>query len=570
MSHTLTIVAGQTNSTVGDIVGNTQKLVDGWKIAKIENATVFVDKEMGILGYNAEDLVLKPDVQAECADAIKYFVAATRDGPDSIIGAPIVENGVVYNAAIHCGGGKIKQIIKKHDLPNFGVFDDKRVFGAGEDQEPITLNGVKVGVMVCEDAWHEEVARRLVERGVEILIVINASPYEYGKETHARMDAIRDRVKETGVPIIYVNQVGGQDGVVYDGHSLAVNRNLSVGWRAPGWVEHFGVINCTKHESGWVVSGDKAPWGDGDEQLYSALVLGTRDYIRKNGFKKVIIGASGGADSSLVAAIAVDAVGAENVNLVRLPSALSSQHSMDDAEELAQRLGCKLTTLPVMGSVKMVGESLVNYFGDSMQDIAEQNIQARLRGLFLMAITNQYPAYLLLTTGNKSELAVGYATLYGDMSGGLAVISDVYKSAVFQLMRYRNSHKPTIALGPSGLVIPINAITKPPSAELKANQVDANDLGDYVTQLDPVLKQLIEKETPIQDIVAMGFDPAYVAKISNMLDRNEFKRHQAAPGIKVTSRALRGDRRYPVTNGFRSSRRIGHTFIERVTQCAPQ
>ncbi len=549
------IAAAQLNPTVGDVVGNTSKIIAAWQQGKKTGANLLVTTEHSVLGYSPEDLVKKPDVLAECQEAYEYIAETTKNGPDLIVGGPWLENGIIYNVALHIGGGSIKQAIKKHDLPNYGVFDDKRLFGAGQAQEPIVVKGIPLGLMVCEDTWFPEVADSLAKKGARGLISINGSPYEYEKEINLRMDVLQSRVAETRLPLLYVNQVGGQDGVVYDGHSLAINGNGSVGWRSPGWQEHLGLVNFRIEQNDANFSGPLVDWDQGLGQLYSALVLGTRDYICKNGFGKVVIGISGGADSALVAAIACDAIGASNVLGVRLPSEYTADDSMTDADDLAQRLGFKLTTLPIKDTIKIIGTSLTSFFGEGLKDLTEQNMQARARGLLLMAITNQYRHHLLLTTGNKSEMAVGFATLYGDMSGGFNPLKDVYKTTIFKLMEWRNHHKPFIGLGKQGLVIPTNIIHKPPTPDLKPGQTDEAELGSYYT-LDPLLEELIENETPINDIVAKGFDKEYVRKISNLLGQSEFKRRQAAPGVKVSRRALYGDRRYPVTNGFRSAERF--------------
>jgi len=569
MTDKLLISTAQFDPTVGDVVSNTIKIMEGWHKAKATSADLYITTEHSLLGYPPEDLVKKPDVLLECQDAVQYIAKATRDGPPLLIAGPIEENGIIYNAAFYIGGGKVLKVIKKHDLPNYGVFDDKRVFGAGQDQEPILVKGVPVGVLICEDTWFPEVAENLVKKGAKILASMNASPYECDKEISSRMDVLFARTIETGLPMIYVNQVGGQDGVVFDGHSLALNADRSIAWKAPGWVEHQGLVTCEKRGEEWLLTGEHTTWGEGLEQAYSAIVLGTRDYIQKNGFKKVVIGLSGGADSALVAAIAVDAIGAENVNCVRLPSEFTSPASMDDAEEIAQILGCNLGTISIAEIAAAAGKTLTEYFGEPSSDLTAQNLQARARGLLLMAITNQHPHHLLLTTGNKSEMCVGYATLYGDMSGGFNPLKDVYKTTVFSMMEWRNHHKPAIGLGPTGLVIPQNIITKPPSAELKAGQTDENELGSYAT-LDAVLTELIERETPIVQIIAKGYDAEYVMKISDMVDRAEHKRRQAPPGVKLTSRALFGDRRYPITNGFRSSHRVRADFAARLNASAPR
>lgn len=559
----LNIYTAQMNPTIGDVVGNTAKASTTYDAAARQNVDLVVFTEGFLSGYPAEDLINKPDFLDEVSDGIDVIVAKTKNGPAALFGAPIEENGQVFNCAIYAAGGKILQVIKKQELPNYGVFDDKRNFAQGEGSKPIMLKGVPIGILVCEDTWHSKVANDLAMQGAKLLLSINASPYEVDKATGARMDVVQQRVIETGLPIIYVNQVGAQDGIVFDGHSFALNADHSLAWSAPGWTEHGAIIKCAAVDRKIQLSGDKVEWTSDLEELYTALVLGTRDYIQKNGFTSVQIGLSGGADSALVAAIASDAIGPENVHCVRLPSEYTSDDSNNDAEILARNLGCHIGAIPIKGMVNAASTELLQHFGEPLGDLTEQNLQARVRGMTLMAITNQIKGRMLLTTGNKSEMSVGYATLYGDMSGGFNPIKDVWKTQVFALMKWRNDNKPNLGLGPAGPIIPEAIITKPPTAELKPGQTDERELGNY-DQLDDVLRHIIEKETPLRQIIAAGHAADYVLKIDGLVGTAEYKRRQSAPGVKVSRRALQGDRRYPITNGFRSGHRVRGDFQTRL------
>ncbi len=559
----LNIYAAQFNPTVGDVVGNAAKAFHAYNEAKEQNADIAVFTEGFLSSYPAEDLFNKPDFLAEVRDGIDALVAATKDGPAMLFGAPVEEDGQVYNCAIYAVDGKIIEIIKKQELPNYGVFDDKRNFTQGTSSKIIQVKGVPVGVLVCEDTWFPKAAKALAEQGAKALFSMNGSPFEIYKATGPRMEVVKKRVNETGLPLLYVNQVGGQDGIVFDGHSFALNTDQTVGWSLPGHVERGSMVQCIETNGTFEFKGEQNTWGSDFEQVYSTLVLGLRDYIKKNGFETVVLGLSGGADSALVAAIACDAIGAENVHCIRLPSQYTSDDSNDDAAQLVHNLGCHMSTAPIKSMFNVAASDLKNSFGEELGDLTEQNLQARLRGMTLMANTNQFRHRMLLTTGNKSEMSVGYATLYGDMSGGFNPIKDLWKTEVFELMRWRNQHTSPIGLGPKGKIIPESIITKPPTAELKPGQQDENELGSYPV-LDEVLKHIIEKETPIQDIIAAGFDRDYVMKIESLVRIAEYKRRQAAPGIKVSRRALQGDRRYPITNGFRSSGRVTNGFSNRL------
>ena len=451
-------------------------------------------------------------------------------------------------------GGRIAALRFKANLPNYGVFDEKRLFARGPAAGPVTVRGIRVGVPICEDIWLEEsedyenVVECLAETGAEILVVPNGSPYARDKND-VRLSIAVARVTESGLPLVYLNQVGGQDELVFDGASFALNADFSVAAQLPAFAENITTLRWTKGEDGWRCAGPVTPVLEGDAGDYAACVLGLRDYVRKNGFPGVLLGISGGIDSALCAAIAVDALGEARVRGVMLPYRFTAQVSLDDAAKLAGNLGIRYEVLPIANAVEGFEAILSNTFAGLPRDITEENLQARARGTLLMAISNKTGA-MVVTTGNKSEMSVGYATLYGDMNGGFNPIKDIYKTEVFRLSHLRNSWKPDGALGPSGEVIPVNIITRPPTAELRENQTDQDSLPPYEV-LDAILERLVEREEPLASIVAAGFDRATVARIDHLLNIAEYKRRQAAPGVKVTSRNFGRDRRYPITNRFR-------------------
>ena len=511
--------------------------------------------ELFITGYPPEDLVLKPAFQAACRAAIETLARETADGgPAMLIGSPWVEDGKLYNACALLDGGRVAALRYKANLPNYGVFDEKRLFARGPAAGPVTVRGIRIGVPICEDIWLEEsedyenVVECLAETGAEIIVVPNGSPYARDK-ADVRLSVVVARVTESGLPLVYLNQVGGQDELVFDGASFALNADLSVAAQLPAFVEDITTLRWVNGEGGWRCSGPVAPLLDGDQGDYAACVLGLRDYVRKNGFPGVLLGISGGIDSALCAAVAVDALGADKVRGVMLPFRFTAQVSLDDAGLLAKALGIRYEVLPIAQAVNGFEAILSGVFEGLPRDITEENLQARTRGTLLMAISNKTGA-MVVTTGNKSEMSVGYATLYGDMNGGFNPIKDIYKTEVFRLSWLRNSWKPAEALGPSGEVIPPNIITRPPTAELRENQTDQDSLPPY-DMLDGILERLVEKEQPLAEIVAAGFDRAIVARIDHLLNIAEYKRRQAAPGVKVTSRNFGRDRRYPITNRFR-------------------
>lgn len=545
----------QLNPVVGDVAGNAAKARAARKQAATDGADVVVFSELFLAGYPPEDLVLKPAFQAACRAEIEALARETADGgPALLIGTPWVDDGKLYNAVALLDGGRIASIRYKVNLPNYGVFDEKRVFAVGPVPGPMNIRGVRVGVPICEDIWLEEsqayenVVECLVETGAEIMIVPNGSPY-YRDKDDVRLNIAVARVTESGLPLVYVNQLGGQDELVFDGASFVLNGDNSLAAQLPSFRESVTTLTFTRNDKGWRCEGPKSPLVEGDEGDYAACVMGLRDYVNKNGFPGVVLGISGGIDSALCAAIAVDALGAERVRGVMLPYRFTAQISQDDAHAVAKALGIKYDTLPIATAVEGVEAALKPLFKDLKRDVTEENIQARARGLILMALSNKFNL-MVVTTGNKSEMSVGYATLYGDMNGGFNPVKDLYKTQVFRLSRLRNRWKPADALGPDGVVIPERIITRPPTAELRENQTDQDSLPPY-DLLDAVLERLVEKEEPLADIVAAGFDRDMVVRIERMLNLAEYKRRQAAPGVKVTRKNFGRDRRYPITNKFR-------------------
>jgi len=558
-----TITLAQLNPTVGDVADNASKARAARAQARADGADLMVLPELFIAGYPPEDLVLKPAFQSACRAAVEGLARDTADGgPAVLIGSPWVEDGKLYNACVLLDEGRIAAIRFKANLPNYGVFDEKRLFARGPAAGPVTIRGIRVGVPICEDIWLEEsedyenVVECLAETGAEILVVPNGSPYARDK-SDLRLSIAVARVTESGLPLIYLNQVGGQDELVFDGASFALNADLSVASQLPAFQENIATLRWSKTETGWRCTGPIAPVVEGDKGDYAACVLGLRDYVNKNRFPGVLLGISGGIDSALCAAIAVDALGAERVRGVMLPFRFTAQVSLDDAAKLASRLGIRYEVLPIAPAVNGFEEILSATFAGLPRDITEENLQARARGTLLMAISNKSGA-MVVTTGNKSEMSVGYATLYGDMNGGFNPIKDIYKTEVFRLSSLRNSWKPDGALGPSGEVIPANIITRPPTAELRENQTDQDSLPPY-EMLDAILERLVEREEPLASIIAAGFDREVVARIDRLLNIAEYKRRQAAPGVKVTQRNFGRDRRYPITNKFRD---VGKTLPE--------
>ena len=556
MSDTLSIVLAPFNATMGDVRGNAERLLRARTEGADAGADLVVCPEMCLVGYPPDDLVLKPALQQMAALAIEELAAATADGgPALLFGGPWVENGKVYNAAILLGGGRVLGWRGKHELPNYGVFDDKRVFAVGPVPGPMPLpladgRTVRLGAMVCEDMWFPDVAEALAESGAELLITINASPFE-GAKQDLRLNNAVARVTETGLPLIYVNMLGGQDELVFDATSFVVNPDRTLAAQTPAFSEVFWPTRWARDgEGAWrCVAGETVPPPSELEAIYRALVLGLRDYVDKNRFPGVVLGLSGGIDSALSAAIAVDALGPDRVHGVMLPSRYTSDNSSSDAMMTAQLLGIRLDEIAVEPAVRAFEAMLEPPFAGRPPDITEENLQSRVRGVTLMALSNKLGA-MVLTTGNKSEMSVGYATLYGDMAGGFNVLKDVYKTEVFALARWRNANALAGGFGPDGPAVPEGSITKAPSAELRPDQKDEDSLPPYEV-LDPILEGLIEADRSPDDLVARGFDRATVVRVANLLDLAEYKRRQAAPGVKITLKAFGRDRRYPITNAFR-------------------
>jgi NAD+ synthase len=549
------VTLAQLNPTMGDIEGNAAKARDARARAIADGADLVLFPELFIAGYPPEDLVQKPAFQAACRAAIEALARETADGgPAMLIGTPWVEDGKLYNACALLDGGRIAALRFKCNLPNYGVFDEKRLFARGPAAGPVTVRGVRIGVPICEDIWLEEsedyenVVETLAETGAEIILVPNGSPYSRDKND-VRLSVAVARVTESGLPLVYLNQVGGQDELVFDGASLALNGDLSLAAQLTSFEESVVTLRFTRNGDDWRCAGPIAEQPEGDKADYAACVLGLRDYVVKNGFPGVLLGISGGIDSALCAAIAVDALGADQVHGVMLPYRYTAAHSIADAGDLAGHLGIRYEVLPIAEAVTGFETILSGLFKNLPPDITEENLQARSRGTLLMAISNK-TGLMVVTTGNKSEMSVGYATLYGDMNGGFNPIKDIYKSQVFRLAALRNGWKPDGALGPAGEVIPPDIITRPPSAELRENQRDEDSLPPYDV-LDAILKRLIEREEPLDQIIAAGFDRETVTRIDHLLNVAEYKRRQAAPGVKVTPRNFGRDRRYPITNRFR-------------------
>ncbi len=554
MSDRLSIALAQMNPTVGDLEGNADLIRRLRAEAAAEGADLLVGTELCISGYPPEDLVLKSAFVAACMASVEALAKETADGgPGLLVGTPWrdeADGARIYNAALLLDGGRVQSWRAKYDLPNYSVFDEKRIFAAGPLPGPVNFRGVRLGLPVCEDMWNAEVAECLAESGAEILIVINGSPYEMDKGD-LRVQLAVQRVTETGLPLVYVNQVGGQDELVFDGGSFALNPDCGLAVQMPTFEQALAVTRWRRGaDDRWTCEdGPREAPADGLEAVYRALVLGLRDYVGKNRFPGVVLGLSGGIDSALSAAVAVDALGAERVHCVMMPSPYTSQESLDDAAECAALLGTRLDEVGIEPAMRAFDAMLAPLFDGAAPDVTEENIQARARGLTLMAISNKL-GHMVLSTGNKSEMSVGYATLYGDMCGGYNVLKDVYKTTVYGLARWRNQALPGGARGPAGRVIPERILTKAPSAELKPDQTDQDSLPPY-DELDDILEGLIEHNRGAEEIVARGHDPATVARVWRMLETAEYKRRQAAPGVKITGRAFGRDRRDPITNTFK-------------------
>jgi NAD+ synthase len=547
---TLAIAIAQLNPTVGDVAGNADKARRARARAAADGADLVVFPELFIAGYPPEDLVLKPAFQAACRAAVEDLAReSATGGPALLIGTPWFEDGKLYNATALIDGGRIAALRFKVDLPNYGVFDEKRVFAPGPMPGPINFRGVRIGVPICEDIWGPEPVECIAETGGEMLLVPNGSPYRRGV-VDMRLNVAVARVAEAGLPLLYVNQVGGQDELVFEGASFVLNGDRSLAIQLPAFREEVVTTRWERRGRGWHCnSGVLATPGDGDQVDYAACMLGLRDYVDKNGFPGVVLGLSGGVDSALCAALAVDALGPQRVRCIMLPYRFTSQESHNDAADVAKALGVQYDVVPIAPAIEGLEQALAPLLAGLPRDITEENLQARARGTLLMGVSNKF-GLMVVTTGNKSEMSVGYATLYGDMNGGFNPIKDLYKTEVYRLSRLRNGWKPEGALGPSGRVIPENILIRPPTAELRDNQTDQDSLPPYDV-LDAILERIVEREEPIASIVAAGFDRETVMKVERMLNIAEYKRRQAAPGVKVTLRNFGRDRRYPITNRFR-------------------
>ncbi|TNM64817.1 NAD+ synthase [Aliirhizobium smilacinae] len=548
---TLRIAIAQLNPTVGDVAGNLALAREARRDAAREGADLLMLTELFISGYPPEDLVLKPSFLTACLKAVEALAADTADGgPGVLIGFPRQGETGRHNAVALLDAGNIVAIRDKIDLPNYGEFDEKRVFTEGSISGPYNFRGIRIGVPICEEIWNEMgVCETLAESGAEILLVPNGSPYYRGKLDVRYQVALR-QVIESGLPLVFANQLGGQDELVFDGASFAFNADKSLAFQLSQFEPAIVVTDWRREEGGWRCQpGPMVRIPEKEEADYHACMLGFRDYVNKNGFKSVVLGLSGGIDSAVCAAIAVDALGEERVRTIMLPYRYTSEDSFKDAADCARALGCRYDIVPIADPVEGFLASLSDMFEGTDEGITEENLQSRTRGTILMAISNKFGS-MVVTTGNKSEMSVGYATLYGDMNGGFNPIKDLYKMQVYALAEWRNHNVPAGALGPSGEVIPQNIISKAPSAELRPDQTDQDSLPPYPA-LDDILECLVELEMGTDDIVARGHDVATVHRIEHLLYLAEYKRRQSAPGVKITKKNFGRDRRYPITNRFR-------------------
>ncbi|MEN9924930.1 MAG: hypothetical protein RL268_1056 [Pseudomonadota bacterium] len=553
MVDTLSITLAQLNQSVGDIAGNAAAMLAARERSRAAGADLIVFPEMQLIGYPPEDLVLKPALIERAAGQLETLAQATADGgPAMLVGSVFVVDGNLHNGVALLDQGKIAAIRLKHELPNYGTFDEMRLFQSGPLPEPVVFRGVMIGLPICEDIWHPDVCRHLAEFGAELLLCVNGSPYEIDKDT-LRIDGVaKRRAVDNNLPLAYVNRVGGQDELVFDGASFVINGDGTLAVQMKDWEEQEVTTRWTRTATGWRCdAGEIAPLADHPEDIYCAMVLALRDYVDRNRFPGVVLGLSGGIDSAICAAIAADALGPDRVWCVMLPSRYTSQLSLDLATECAQMIGCRYDTIPISPAVEAFDTMLAGSFADRAVDLTEENIQSRIRGVTLMALSNKFGP-MLLTTGNKSEMSVGYATIYGDMAGGYNPLKDAYKMTVFAISEWRNKHKPRIGLGPDGPVMPEGIITRPPSAELRPDQKDEDSLPPYPV-LDGILHGLVEHEKSVDQLVSEGFERDTVIRIERLLYLSEYKRRQAPPGVKLGTRNFGRDRRYPITNAFRSA-----------------
>lgn len=547
----LTIVFAQLTQSVGDIAANADAMLA--VRTRHPAADLIIFPELQLIGYPPEDLVLKPALIDRAAQAMDRLARATADGgPAMLVGSALRIDGALYNGVTLLDGGQIAGTSLKHELPNYGTFDEKRLFTAGPLPQPIAFRGVNIGVPICEDVWFPAVCAALKDAGAQLLISPNGSPYEIDKDDLRSEKIVAQRVAETGLPIAYLNRVGGQDELVFDGCSFVVNGDGTLVHQLKDWEEEERITHWRRQGNGsWACdAGEICVWEAHPSDIYHAMVLALRDYVDRNKFPGVVLGMSGGIDSAICAAIAADALGPDRVWCVMMPSRYTSQLSLDDAAQCATMIGCRHDIIPIAPAVEAFDTMLAGSFADVEVDITEENVQSRIRGVTLMALSNKFGP-MLLTTGNKSEMSVGYATIYGDMAGGYNPLKDAYKTTVFRIAEWRNQHKPRISLGRPGPVIPDSIITKPPSAELRPDQKDSDSLPEYPV-LDDILLGLVEQELSVDDVTARGHDRATVVRIERLLAIAEYKRRQAPPGVKLGSRNFGRDRRYPITHGFRS------------------
>ncbi len=543
------LTLAQLDPTVGDLAGNARKAAESWAAARSAGADMIAFPEMFLTGYQVQDLVRKPAFTADAMRAVERLAADCADGPAIGIGAPFADGERLYNAWWILEGGRVAARVLKHHLPNDDVFDEVRVYDTGPITGPYRVGPLRIGTPICEDAWFDDVAEALAESGAQLLLVPNGSPYARGKHD-VRQSLMVARTVETGLPLVYLNLTGGQDDQVFDGASFVLNPHGRLAVQLPFLEDALVHVDFEETEDGWrAMDGAKASLPDAWESDYRVMVTALGDYLRKSGFSRVLLGLSGGIDSAIVATIAADAIGPENVRCVMLPSEFTSTHSLEDAADVAARLGCRLDTVPITGPFTAVKAALAPLFADRPEDLTEENLQSRLRGLTLMAMSNKF-GEMLLTTGNKSEVAVGYATIYGDMAGGYNPIKDLYKTRVFETCRWRNAnHRPWMK-APAGEVIPPRVIEKPPSAELRPDQKDEDSLPPYEV-LDAILGMLVDGDRSVAEIVAAGFDRATVRRVEQLVYTSEWKRFQSAPGARLTGRAFWLDRRYPMVNRWR-------------------
>ena len=549
MAKKFQITLAQLNPTVGDLEGNYKVAIEAWEQAQKMGSDLIAFTELFITGYNTQDLIKKPSFFKAAQDQILKLAKNCKNGPAIAIGGPAYLKGKLYNAYYILADGNVADVIMKHHLPNQNVFDEKRIFDEGEISGPYQIGPIRIGSPICEDAWHSDVSETLSETGAQLLLVPNGSPYYNGKND-VRLNKMVARVVETNLPLIYLNMVGAQDDQVFDGGTFALNRGGSLAIKLPLFEEALEHIVLEETDIGWnIIKGDLAKVPCDKESDYHAMVMGLRDYCKKSGFEKVVLGLSGGIDSALVAVIASDAIGSANVRSIMLPSPYTSQTSLIDATDLVENLGCKSDTLPINDSLTAIDKTLSSTFEGCKIDLTEENIQSRLRGLLLMAISNKF-GEMLLTTGNKSEVSVGYSTIYGDMAGGFNPIKDLYKTKVFEISKWRNkNHRPWMK-GPPGSIIPDSIITKAPTAELRPNQKDSDSLPDYPV-LDAILTILVDEDGSTNDCLKAGYNKSDVSKVEKLLYESEYKRFQSAPGTRLSQRAFWLDRRYPIVNKWR-------------------